>query len=61
MSALVRSVAVLVRTDGECWPDCQDMDLDLTEPDGAWQARGVQFVPGVNGENSTAAVCPLPF
>lgn len=29
---LVRSVAVLVRTDGGCWPDCQDMDLDLTEP-----------------------------
>lgn len=29
--------------------------------DGVWQARGVQFVPGVNGENSTALVCPLPF
>lgn len=24
--------AVLVRTDGECWPECQDYDLDITEP-----------------------------
>lgn len=29
--------------------------------DGVWQARGAQFVDGVNGENSTALVCPLPF
>lgn len=29
--------------------------------DGAWQARGAQFVPGVNSGDGAAVVCPLPF
>lgn len=28
---LYRGLAVLVRTDGECWPECQDMGLDIDE------------------------------
>lgn len=28
----VRGIPVLVRIDGECWPDCQDMDADFDEP-----------------------------
>lgn len=27
----------------------------------SWQTRGASFVVGVNGETSTAVVCPLPF
>lgn len=27
----MRGQAVLVRIDGECWPECQDMDTDVTE------------------------------
>lgn len=27
----LRGIPVLVRTDGGCWPDCQDMDADVTE------------------------------
>ena len=27
----------------------------------SWQTRGASFVVGVNGETSTALVCPLPF
>lgn len=26
-----RNVPVLVRTDGECWPECQDMNVGITE------------------------------
>jgi hypothetical protein len=26
-----RGIPVLVRIDGECWPDCQDMETDITE------------------------------
>ena len=33
---------VLVRTDGDCWPECQDMDLSDDEP-GTWS---VQYRPG---------------
>lgn len=28
----VRGQAVLVRTDGECWPECQDMNVDVDQP-----------------------------
>lgn len=28
----VNGIYVLVRLDGECWPQCQDLDLDLTDP-----------------------------
>lgn len=28
----VRSIPVLVRIDGECWPECQDMDAGIDEP-----------------------------
>lgn len=28
----LRGIQVLVRTDGECWPDCQDMAADIDEP-----------------------------
>lgn len=34
---------VLVRTDGECWPECQDMNLSDDEPD----TFSVQYQPGV--------------
>jgi hypothetical protein len=27
-----RGIPVLVRIDGECWPDCQDMATDIDEP-----------------------------
>ena len=27
----VKGTSILVRTDGECWPDCQDMDADVGE------------------------------
>lgn len=27
----VKTLPVLVRTDGECWPECQDMNADITE------------------------------
>lgn len=27
----LRGVPMLVRTDGECWPDCQDMDVDVDD------------------------------
>lgn len=33
---------ILVRTDGECWPVCQDMDLPLTD-EGTWS---VTYSPG---------------
>lgn len=33
----------LVRTDGECWPSCQNMNLALTEPG----TLGITYVPGV--------------
>lgn len=33
---------VLVRTDGECWPECQDMDLSDDEPG----TFSVQYRPG---------------
>lgn len=26
-----QGIPVLVRTDGECWPECQDMEADVTE------------------------------
>lgn len=29
---MLKGVVVLVRTDGECWPECQDMDADIDEP-----------------------------
>lgn len=29
---MMRGIPVLVRIDGECWPDCQDMDADIDEP-----------------------------
>lgn len=29
---LMRGISVLVRIDGECWPDCQDMEADIDEP-----------------------------
>lgn len=32
----------LVRTDGECWPECQDMSLDDTEPG----TLAVTYAPG---------------
>lgn len=28
----MRGIPVLVRIDGECWPDCQDMAADIDEP-----------------------------
>jgi len=28
-----RGIPILVRTDGDCWPQCQDMDAADTEPD----------------------------
>jgi len=28
----LRGIPVLVRIDGECWPDCQDMAADIDEP-----------------------------
>lgn len=34
---------VLVRTDGECWPECQDMNLSDDEPN----TFSIQYVPGV--------------
>jgi len=33
----------LVRTDGNCWPSCQDMNLALTEPG----TVGITYVPGI--------------
>jgi len=30
--------SILVRTDGECWPECQDLNLPDTEP-GTWSVR----------------------
>ena len=38
-----RGITVLVRTDGLCWPDCQDMDANLDEPGsfGITYQRGV--------------------
>jgi hypothetical protein len=34
---------LLVRTDGECWPLCQDMNLDPSEPG----TFAVTYVPGI--------------
>lgn len=28
---VVKGIPLLVRTDGGCWPDCQDMDADVTD------------------------------
>lgn len=28
---ILKGIPVLVRTDGECWPECQDMDANLDE------------------------------
>lgn len=39
----VRGIPVLVRTDGLCWPDCQDMNAGLTE-EGSF---GITFRQGI--------------
>lgn len=39
----VRGIPVLVRTDGLCWPDCQDMDASLTE-EGSF---GITYLLGI--------------
>ena len=33
----------IVRTDGECWPSCQDMNLALDQPG----TLGIEYVPGI--------------
>jgi hypothetical protein len=37
-----RGMPLLVRTDGECWPECQDMNLNDTEPG----TFAVTYTPG---------------
>jgi hypothetical protein len=38
----------IVRTDGECWPSCQDMNLSLGEPG----TLGITYVPGIVPDDS---------
>ena len=69
---MMKGIPVLVRTDGECWPDCQDMDADVGEPGsfaityqrGTPVPRAGQIAAGIlAGEfakNCQGADCQLP-
>lgn len=69
---VVKGIFVLVRTDGECWPECQDMDAGVDEPGsftvtyqlGVYVPRAGQLAAGqLAGEFAKACAgqdCALP-
>jgi len=50
----------LVRTDGECWPECQDFNLDTDQP-GTWEVTFTQGrpVPDLGERAMGALMCEL--
>lgn len=52
---LVTDHRMLVRTGGECWPDCQDLTLPPDEP-GTWQVTYLQGIPVPPGGRLAAGV-----
>ncbi|MFJ8934028.1 hypothetical protein ACIRLA_46435 [Streptomyces sp. NPDC102364] len=51
---------LLMRTDGEPWPGCQRLDLDLTEPD-TWAVDYVRGVPVPEGGKRAAGILACEF